>query len=329
MGSSLSRDARQRKGFRPQDRLSRRAVSNDESASATNTISYQLVATVLSMGQVLDIVALRSLVAVADCGGFHRAATSMQISQSAVSQHIRRLEKVIGRPLVERQGRQAGFTADGHALLDEARQILTAHDEAVRRLIGLTETIVTVGATEHAADVLLPVITVALAGHQVRFRIDRTSRLNEAVDSGSLDVAIYMADATSAHGVPVGTLPLTWYAAPGWRPAAGRPWPVVAIEEPCLLRRRALAALAAHDPYVVCDTGYLAGVLDAARSGLGVALVAGPGGPLDGLIARPDLPPVSPVALSLRARRGADPAVAGTVVTALREALGQTAALAA
>jgi DNA-binding transcriptional LysR family regulator len=280
------------------------------------------------MGQVLDIVALRSLVAVADCGGFHRAATTMRISQSAVSQHMRRLEKVVGRPLVERRGRQAAFTHDGLALLGEARRILAAHDDAVRRLGGAEQTIVAVGATEHAADLILPVVTEALAashpGHQVRFRIDRTARLNDAVDRGALDLAIYMADATSARGVPVGSLPLTWYAAPGWRaPTPGEPWPLVAIEEPCLLRRRALEALTerGHDPYVVCDTGYVAGVLNAARAGLGVALLAGASGPPDGLITRPDLPPIAPAALGLRGRRGADPSLTGTVVTALRSAL--------
>jgi DNA-binding transcriptional LysR family regulator len=72
---------------------------------------------------------------------------------------------------------------------------------------------------------------------------------------------------------------------------------------------------------VVCDTGYVAGVLDAARAGLGVALVAGPGGPLDGLVTRPDLPPIAPAALGLHARRGADPALATTVVNALRSFL--------
>jgi DNA-binding transcriptional LysR family regulator len=280
------------------------------------------------MGPVLDIVALRSLIAVADCGGFHRAATTLRVSQSAVSQHVRRLEKVIGRPLVERQGRQAGFTPDGHALLDEARRILGAHDDAVRRLIGAHLTTITVGATEHAADLILPIVTEAVAanhpGYEVRFRIDRTARLTEAIDRAALDLAVSMADATTALSVPVGALPLTWYAAPGWQPpGAGRPWPIVAIEEPCLLRRRAIEALTArgHDPYVVCDTGYVAGVLDAARAGLGVALVAGPGGPLDGLITRADLPPVAPAALGLHARRGADPSLVSTVVSALRAAL--------
>jgi DNA-binding transcriptional LysR family regulator len=57
------------------------------------------------MSRVLDIVPLRSLIAVADAGGFHRAAADLQLSQSAVSQHIRRLEKALGRPLVEPDGR--------------------------------------------------------------------------------------------------------------------------------------------------------------------------------------------------------------------------------
>lgn len=50
------------------------------------------------MAQVLDIAPLRSLVAVADCGGFHRAAAALHLSQSAVSQHLRKVESVVGEP---------------------------------------------------------------------------------------------------------------------------------------------------------------------------------------------------------------------------------------
>jgi DNA-binding transcriptional LysR family regulator len=98
----------------------------------------------------------------------------------------------------------------------------------------------------------------------------------------------------------------------------------VAIEEPCLLRRRAIAALAAQgrEPYVVCDTGYVAGVVNAVRAGIGVALMADTGTTPDGLIARDDLPPVPPAALGLRARRGGDPRLAGVVASAVRAALG-------
>ncbi|MFD8818622.1 LysR family transcriptional regulator, partial [Streptomyces sp. NPDC059627] len=69
------------------------------------------------MRPVFDIIALRSLVAVADEGGFRRAAESLTLSQSAVSQHVRRLEKTLGRPVVERAGRTARFTAAGRLLL--------------------------------------------------------------------------------------------------------------------------------------------------------------------------------------------------------------------
>ena len=53
------------------------------------------------MTRVLDIAPLRSFVAVADVGGFQRAADMLHLSQGAVSQHVRRLESAIGRPLVE------------------------------------------------------------------------------------------------------------------------------------------------------------------------------------------------------------------------------------
>ncbi|MBL7253370.1 LysR family transcriptional regulator [Paractinoplanes lichenicola] len=277
------------------------------------------------MGPVLDILALRSLIAVADCGGFHRAAAALKVSQSAVSQHVRRLEKVIGRPVVERQGRATVFTPDGQALLGEARRILAAHDDALRRLlVGPERPAVTVGTTEHAADLLLPAITAALPGHQVRFRIDRTRRLDAAVDRGAIDVAVHLAEASAADGVPVGSLPLTWYAATGWAAPPG-PWPVVAIEEPCVLRRRALTALTARglEPYVVCDSGYVAGVLEAVRSGLGVALMATAATTPDGLRVRDDLPAVQPAAMSLRARSGADPQVVTAVTDALHTVLAQ------
>ena len=65
------------------------------------------------MSRILEIAPLRSFVAVADCGGFRRAATSLHLSQGAVSQHVRRLEATLGRTLVERDGRGSRFTAAG------------------------------------------------------------------------------------------------------------------------------------------------------------------------------------------------------------------------
>src|SRR3954463_10612356 len=80
----------------------------------------------------LGIGPLRSFVAVADCGGFRRAAAALPLTQGAVSQHVRRLESALGRALVERDGRGSRFTADGETLLTQARRILAAHDETLR-----------------------------------------------------------------------------------------------------------------------------------------------------------------------------------------------------
>jgi DNA-binding transcriptional LysR family regulator len=162
-------------------------------------------------------------------------------------------------------------------------------------------------------------------GAEVRVRIDRSARLTDAVDRGELDLAVYVTEETVAAGNPVGGLPLRWYAAPGWKPpAAPAPLPLVAINEPCVIRRRALAALAAdHTPAtVVAEAGYLAGVLDAARAGLGAALLAVPGGQHpEGLTTVEGLPTVSPVRLSARPRHGADPSVTGAAVEAVRALL--------
>lgn len=42
---------------------------------------------------VLDIVPLRSVVTVADFGGVHRAAAVLHVTQSTVSQHLRKIEQ--------------------------------------------------------------------------------------------------------------------------------------------------------------------------------------------------------------------------------------------
>ena len=277
------------------------------------------------MTAVLDIVALRSLVAVADRGGFHRAADSLVLSQSAVSQHVRRLEKAMGRALVRRDGRVSRFTPDGEALVGEARRILAAHDDAVSRLgVGDSRASIVLGSTEHAADTLLPRVMQSLEAvfpeSRVRFRLDRSSRLNDALDRGTLDLAMYIGDVPGADGAPVGSMPLAWYAAPGWRrPAAGLPIPLVVIDSPCTIRRRALETLSGHGlaATVVGEAAYLAGVLHAARGGLGVVLLADVGAPPEGLERRRDLPPVRPEQLFLRARRGADPRLLAAAVGAL------------
>lgn len=86
------------------------------------------------MDETLEISLLKTFVAIDECGGFGRAADALHRSQPTVSQHVRLLERRLGHPLVEKDGRGAKFTADGERLLAEARHIIAVHDDALMRL---------------------------------------------------------------------------------------------------------------------------------------------------------------------------------------------------
>lgn len=258
----------------------------------------------------LDITPLRSLVAVADHEGFGRAAEALHLTQPAVSQHVRRLERVVGRPLVQRRGRVMEFTADGLVLLAEARTILAAHDEALHRLRDAPRTIV-LGSTEHGAEELLPVVQRALAERDVtvRFRLDASSRLAAEVERGTVDVALLLGSGPADDDAHVaGALPLHWVGSPTWSdPGAGTPVPLVALDAPCLIRERAVDALelAGRRVDVAVSAAHLSGVLVAVRSGLGVAALATSGPVPEGLARRPELPALQPVPVRVRAADGA------------------------
>jgi DNA-binding transcriptional LysR family regulator len=275
----------------------------------------------------LDIAPLRSFVAVADCGGFQRAATALHLSQATVSQHVRRLETALGRPLVERRGRGSTFTSHGEQLLAQARRILALHDETVRHLAATNETVV-IGSTEHAAAQLLPNLAAELAqtlpGYRVRFRIDRGAQLREGLAAGRVDLALLLGPADDPRATPVGQLDLTWYCAPGWSlPPPGQPVPVVAFDEPCMLRTRALETLSQHSiPAVIgAEALQLAGVQAAVGAGLGVALMATLGQTPEMLVVRDDLPRPEPIPLTVRHRPGLAGEIPRRAAAALRRLL--------
>lgn len=259
----------------------------------------------------LDLEHLRTLIAIAECGGFGKAAEARHISQPALSKHVRLLERGLKRKIFEKDGRGMKFTPEGERVLAEARQIILAHDEALDRLkVQRVETLA-VGSTEHSAEQVLPQMLRALQhwfpGVTTRFEIARSTSLAESVTRGSVDLAFVLDHDGRGAGHEVGKLPLRWYSTQGWvHPKPGAPRPVVAFEEPCGMRERALRTLseAGHRAEVVASSTSLEGVLAAVRAGLGLGLLPNAGARPAGLVDRPELPDASTTTLRLIARRG-------------------------
>ena len=75
----------------------------------------------------MELRQLSSLVAIADHGTFSAAARSLGTVQSNVSAHISRLEKDLGKILVDRL--TGGLTEEGEAVTERARRILHELDD--------------------------------------------------------------------------------------------------------------------------------------------------------------------------------------------------------
>ncbi|KXO92044.1 hypothetical protein AXK56_02790 [Tsukamurella pulmonis] len=267
---------------------------------------------------VLDIVPLRSVVAIARCGGVHRAAEALHLTQSTVSAHVRRLETSTGEAIVEKAGRGVRFTDHGTRLLVHAQAILDAHDAAVHALASPTTRTLSVAATEHGADRLIPELSRGFGtlpgGWTAQFRFDRSAQVAGAVERGLADVAVYLAPVD--HPDAVGTIPLQWYAARDWeRPSDTVP--VLLFDDPCVLRAPAATALRRDgvDYVVAAEAANLAGLYSAARSGLGVTLLPAIDA-TDGLVTVDALPVVPSIALAVTV----GPRIPGPVAAAVRRA---------
>jgi LysR family cyn operon transcriptional activator len=77
---------------------------------------------------------LRYLLAVADNGGFTRAAEALHVSQPTLSQQIRQLEETLGVSLFDRTSRTVKPTDAGEAYIECARRVLVELEAGKRAL---------------------------------------------------------------------------------------------------------------------------------------------------------------------------------------------------
>jgi DNA-binding transcriptional LysR family regulator len=113
---------------------------------------------------------IRYFIEVADCLSFTEAANRLYVSQQAVSNQIRNLEKEIGVPLFSRTTKQVVLTDGGKMLYDEWKEMLRRSDESVetaRRTYGRNRKKIRIGIAEVSG--IIDVISRALASYSDAF----------------------------------------------------------------------------------------------------------------------------------------------------------------
>ena len=195
----------------------------------------------------LDITTLRSFVAVAQSGGVTRASGFLNLTQSAVSMQIKRLEELLGLTLLDRSGRKIALTAAGEQLLAYARRMVTMNDEIFARLTDQDYEGELMLGVPH--DIVYPVIPQVLQRFSVEYpRVkvqllsSYTSNLKEQFRRGEIDVILTTESGLEEGGETLIDVPLRWIGAPGG--SAGRQRPLrLAFCRFCLFRPGALGAL--------------------------------------------------------------------------------------
>jgi DNA-binding transcriptional LysR family regulator len=278
-----------------------------------------------------DTLLLRAFVAVAEAGSFTRAAERIGRSQPAVTLQIKRLEELLGQPLIARSSRHVALTAAGEILLPAARAALAALDAAAGRLAGgEIGGEVRFGSPEDFATAYLPDIlarfVTAHPGVVLRTHCELTRPLIEGIGRGVYDlVVIKQAPGQAVAGArEIRREELVWAEAAGRSRPRAAPIDLVLSPEPCVYRERALAALdAAGLPWrIVYTSPSLAGAAAAVRAGLGITVLPRRILP-EGLVpARdPALPPLADTTICLLLRPGA-PQAAEELAAEIAAALG-------
>jgi DNA-binding transcriptional LysR family regulator len=168
----------------------------------------------------LDITTLRALVAVTDHGGVTRAAAMLNLTQSAVSMQIKRLEEMLGLSLFDRGNRRVSLTASGEQLVRYARRILALNDEAVGRLTeDLYEGELRLGVPH---DIVYPVVprvlkqfNAAYPRVNVHLRSSSTVKLREEFARGEVDLILTTEEGVDDGGETLTEMALRWTGAPG------------------------------------------------------------------------------------------------------------------
>ena len=278
----------------------------------------------------LDPHLLQSFVAIVETGSFTRAGERMHLTQSTISQQMRRLEQQLGCPLLDRSGRQVVTTAQGETLLGLARRILGLLAQAGDR-VGEASLPLRLGVPEDFAAGAMTAVLAAFARQYPEVRLEVQSDLSHALwqafEAGELDLALIK----QGQGEPIARWrePLAWVDSRDWPAGERDPVPLVVFPSEGLYRRQITDALDARGiPWrIAYVSASLASLQGAVSAGIGVSL-------LPTRLLQPDQvelthwPSVRPVELALHLGAGGSEPLARlceALITLCDEVMGEEA----
>ncbi|MDR5818203.1 LysR substrate-binding domain-containing protein [Caballeronia sp. LZ033] len=145
----------------------------------------------------LTLTQLRMFIAVADAGSVRAAARRLDVAQSGVTQHMRKLEAQAGGPLFERDVRGARLTPIGERLRVRAELILgecRKTEDEMRQLQGDLTGRVALGLSAEATMRLFPALLESYRERCPRIDVHLTSATSRMLTSwvreGRLDFAL-------------------------------------------------------------------------------------------------------------------------------------------
>ncbi len=140
---------------------------------------------------------LRCFVAAAEAGSLRAAARRLDLAQATVTEHIRRLEVLLGFDVFDRVGRRVVLTEEGRQLLPRAQRAVRAVEEVAD---GIGEAIeagagrLSIGAIPTMSPYVLPPVLSAMRAEYPECEIvvheDFTESLLERLDDHSIEAAV-------------------------------------------------------------------------------------------------------------------------------------------
>ncbi|MBP0630154.1 MULTISPECIES: LysR family transcriptional regulator [unclassified Cupriavidus] len=274
---------------------------------------------------------LRTFVTVADSGSLSAAAPRLFLSQSSVSEQLRKLEERAGVPLLSRGRHGAVPTPAGARLLEHARRILALNELALQELRGhALEGELRLAVTDYFRPGEIAGMLRRLRERYPYLRLHVTVMKSAAIDAAAemdaFDIGLSMrlprgrdTQGKSTRGTVLRREALAWVAASGEADALPATLPLVLLPDTCSLHQFVVQLLLRKRlPFEVAHSASgVAGLHLALAAGLGLsclnASAIGPGvAPLDGgTVARLGLPRLPEAEFFLLpARRSESPFIA-------------------